>query len=294
MENIQVKDFIGDQQIIDKLKHPQNVCIMVLGGTDTGKTTLVRCLADLLSEHYETGIVDLDMGQSRLGPPTTIAWGKLKGGFSKWEDIEISDFYFTGSLSPPGNLLPVIVGGKMITEKAKKRCKKIIIDTTGLIAEPYGRVLKQYKIDIISPQVVIGLERENELSPILHPYKAQKYPVIIKIPVPPSVCQKSPEFRLEYRQLCFSSYFKSGRLIKVDTKKVAIRFTRERVPFISEKLLGRIVSFRDEFHRDLALGIIEEVEVSEKKLVILTPLNSSIKFTTIVVGMVNIKNYQDL
>jgi len=289
-----IEDFISDNQIIEKLSHPENTSIMVIGGIDTGKTTLVGALADFFSTLYETGIVDLDMGQSRIGPPTTMAWGMLKGGFSSWENIEVQNFYFTGTLSPPGSMLPVLVGAKMITDIAKKHCRKIIIDTTGLITEPYGRVIKQYKIDLISPQVVIGLEREKELSSILQPYAGQRFPRIIRIPVPPSVSCKNPNFRANYRLSCFKSYFHNARLLKQDAGRVALRFTRDRVPLISDRLLGRIVCFRDKSHRDLALGIIEEVDNAGPKLLIKTPLESGIRYTTLVIGTVRLKNYKDL
>lgn len=42
--------------------NPKNRLIMVTGGSDTGKTTLTRCIAHLLAQEGEVGIVDLDMG----------------------------------------------------------------------------------------------------------------------------------------------------------------------------------------------------------------------------------------
>lgn len=53
---------------------------MILGGSDTGKTSLVEYIANLLVSKFKVGIVDCDMGQSHIGPPTTIAWGRVGNG----------------------------------------------------------------------------------------------------------------------------------------------------------------------------------------------------------------------
>ena len=45
------------------------------------------------------------------------------------------------------------------------RAAFVIIDTTGLVHES-GRILKNYKIDAVRPDVVVALERRNELAPI--------------------------------------------------------------------------------------------------------------------------------
>jgi len=42
---------------------------LLLGATDTGKTTLIRQLACSLALHGRTAIIDCDVGQSSIGPP---------------------------------------------------------------------------------------------------------------------------------------------------------------------------------------------------------------------------------
>jgi polynucleotide 5'-kinase involved in rRNA processing len=65
--------FIKRPHIIRNILDPGSRIIMVIGGADTGKTTLVEGIADMLSMKTTVGIVDLDMGQSHIGIPTTIA-----------------------------------------------------------------------------------------------------------------------------------------------------------------------------------------------------------------------------
>jgi polynucleotide 5'-hydroxyl-kinase GRC3/NOL9 len=283
-----LEDFIKEDKIIKELLVPRNKLIMVMGGADTGKTTVIECIADLLARVTHMGIVDADMGQSHVGLPTTIAWGQIKGGFKDWQSIKTESFYFTGTLSPLGNLLPVMVGAKLITDNARASCDKVIIDTTGLIAEPVGRVLKQFKIDLLRPDIVIALEYSNELEHILNGFKSQKLPKIYRFPVPVQVKSKSITRRTEFRINKFKSYFSGAQTVEVSFEDVDIRFTRDSVRLNTMELKDRVVSIRDERNRDIALGIIKHISQKEKKILIRSPINKDISFATIVIGTAEI------
>lgn len=176
-----IEDFTKNASLHEAITDPRNKLIMVMGGSDTGKTTLVESIVHFLSEQADVGIVDLDMGQSHIGPPTTIAWGKTAREFQDWEGIGVEEFYFTGSLTPMRNLLPSVAGAKLMTEKALSSCGKVVVDTTGLIAEPAGRVLKQYKIDALSPDIILALEHSRELGPILDAFRFHKHPKVHRL-----------------------------------------------------------------------------------------------------------------
>lgn len=64
------------KEVVDEIVNPENKCIMVLGGVDVGKTVLIENIAKFLSETTDFGIIDLDMGQSNIGPPTTVTTPK--------------------------------------------------------------------------------------------------------------------------------------------------------------------------------------------------------------------------
>lgn len=288
MIDIKLEDFIKGKQIIHELLNPKNRLIMVTGGSDTGKTTLTRCIAHEIAKEVEVGIVDLDMGQSHIGMPTTVAWGKIKGEFRKWSSIRIKDFYFTGALSPCGSLLPTVVGAKLITESALSSTQRVIVDTTGLIDEPIGRVLKQFKIDLLSPDIIIGLERSNELGAILEPFQSQNNPRVYRLPVPTFIDTKSISERKQYRCQKFKSYFAGAKSLEVSLKAVTVRFTREAIKLKPEELEDRIASFRDKRNRDLALGIVERVKVKDKILFIRSPIIPDVKFSSLVIGMTKI------
>jgi len=280
-----IEQFIKNDSLLKTLEDKSIRIIMVMGGSDTGKTTLVESLLAFLSG--ARAIVDLDMGQSNIGVPTTVSWGKVRGRFDGLSGIKEEGFYFTGALSPMGNLLPSAVGARRMVDRAREACGKVVIDTTGLIDEPAGRVLKRYKIDLILPDVIIGLEREKELSHILDPLRSRERPLTWRLPVPNGVRAKSRVKRAEWRAEKFREYFKSSGAIEVNLDKAGIEFTRE--PAFSG-LEGRTVSLRDGLGVDIALGVIEKAEMAKKRLVIRTPLPQKPKFSTVVIGAAAVNN----
>ena len=279
-----LEDFIRDHRIIEELLRPRCRLIMVIGRSDTGKTTLVEHLAGFLSRHTQLGVVDSDMGQSHIGPPTTIAWGRIKGVFKGWAEVATEDFYFTGTTTPFGSLLPAVVGTRLIADMALSGCKKVIVDTTGLVSGPAGRALKQFKIDALSPDMVLALEISHELDHILEAFQAGKHPKIHRIPVPPGVGVKSTPVRSRHRFDLIASYLRGAGTLEVPYERTAMRFMREPRGHNIAEIKHRVVSFRDEGNKDIALGVIEKLKLRERKLLVLTPMRSDVKFSALVIG----------
>ena len=283
-----IEDFTEIASLHELIMDPRNKLIMVMGGPDSGKTTLVESIVNLLSEQAAVGIVDLDMGQSHIGPPTTIAWGKTARGFQDWAGIGVEEFYFTGSLTPMGNLLPSVAGAKLMTEKALSSCGKVVVDTTGLIAEPAGRVLKQYKIDVLSPDIILALEHSLELGPILDAFRFHKHPKVHRLQMPDQVTTKPWATRNRYRLGKMEHYFRHAFTREVSLDEVGIRFTRGPSGLGRMDLKNRVVSFRDKDNRDIALGIVKGIQLKDNLLSVLTPLGSEKKISAIVIGSTEI------
>lgn len=279
-----LSDYIGESGALQELTDPGNRLIMVMGGSDSGKTTLVERLVDFLSGHAFTGIVDLDMGQSHIGPPTTIAWGKIKGGFQGWERMETEDYYFTGSTTPVGSMLPALAGARLMTEKALASCRKVVVDTSGLISESAGRVLKQLKIDLLCPDIILALERSGELAPILDAFRLQSQPAIYRLPVPGGVKTKTAAKRGQYRFEKMKKYLAHSRTLELSQEDAGIRFTREPLHFSIRDLGNRIVSFRDAGNLDVGLGFIEDIDLKNKRLIVRTAMRKDADFTCLVIG----------
>jgi polynucleotide 5'-hydroxyl-kinase GRC3/NOL9 len=275
--------FILNPKIKEAVLEPQNRIIMVMGGSDTGKTTLIEDLLGLLLGAFRVGVVDADLGQSHVGPPTTIAWGGLEKKFEGWENLEVKDFYFVGATSPSGNLLPTITGVKIIHEKAARQVDKILLDTTGMIRGGPARVLKRCMTEIIQPQIILALQRTDELEHILTCFKGMTIPKIYRMKVPPSVRQKSYYERASYREQRFKAYFESAQSLVLAYDRIGIG------GIVSEDYLhNRLICLRNREGKNLALGIVDGVDGRMRSISVYTPLDKEKKIGTVLWGKLRI------
>jgi len=185
--------------------------VMVLGNVDTGKSTFCRQLASsALERGLKVGIVDSDVGQSWIGPPTTI--GMKIVDKEPFLTLFPDSFYFVGSITPERHLLQMIVGTKFMVEKAiSSGAELVIIDTTGLIYGRIGRVLKQNKIDIIRPDHLVCFQRDSELETLIKGVELYCNK-IYRFEPSRFVEKKSQEFRAKYRQEQFNKYFSESEI----------------------------------------------------------------------------------
>jgi polynucleotide 5'-kinase involved in rRNA processing len=90
--------------------------------------------------------------------------------------------------------------------------------------------------------------------------------------------------RSHYRAEKVREYFKGGRMIEISSERIGIRFPGGPTGFRPQDLTDRIVSFRDEDNRDVALGIIEDVTAGGTVFLIRTPIADGARISAIVVG----------
>ena len=80
---------------------------LVIGVVDAGKTTLVTRLAAALASPGDlVGVVDADLGQSDIGPPTTVGLGLVHGAIDRLDQAEVvAEFFELGlDFDLPGSL----------------------------------------------------------------------------------------------------------------------------------------------------------------------------------------------
>jgi polynucleotide 5'-hydroxyl-kinase GRC3/NOL9 len=143
--------------------------VLVLGRSDRGKSSYARFLAcDLAAAGERVAIVDADIGQKSIGPPTTVTLAHIAG--EAWPPAPEA-FYFVGSPSPVGRMLPLVVGAARLAGAAD--APFVVVDTTGYV-DGAGRVLKAYKIEAVRPDLIVAIEKRGELEPILRPYRTYR------------------------------------------------------------------------------------------------------------------------
>lgn len=197
------------EKLASRIVKPQQV-VLVIGSTDVGKTTFCRFLVDAaIGQGLKTAFVDTDVGQSRIGPPTTIGMKSLAPGSSPVQFNGIADqLYFVGDLSPRGHALEVLTGTRLMVERAREtEADFIIIDTTGYVHDAPAVTLKQHKIELIRPSHVVCIGRSGELGQITACYSQQDWLNIHYLLPHRKVRSKSSAARSRYRQAQFDAYF---------------------------------------------------------------------------------------
>jgi polynucleotide 5'-hydroxyl-kinase GRC3/NOL9 len=268
---------------------------MFLGASDAGKTTCLRAVAAHLARAglLPLAIVDADIGQSTIGPPTTIGLTLVtKDNLPALLSGKLAchAMRFVGALSPAGHLLQTIVATKRLVDKALRRgATVVLVDTTGLIGQGIGFQLKFNKIELLEPRHIVALQRERELEGLLSVLANRPRLAVHRLAVSYQVRTRSAAERYNYRTSRFAAYFRSARRIQLDTKKLSIlspptglgKLTRQSLSpvislgsFPSQSLKGCLVGLNDAADETLALGLLEGVTRHGQKMAVLTPLRN--------------------
>ncbi len=184
---------------------------MLVGGLDTGKSTLARRIARAgVEAGVLVGLLDADVGQSTTGPPTTVGLRLCRTAADlEPEALARADHLaFVGSTSPQGHLLPLVTGARLLLDRARASGAEIVVvDTTGLVSGVYGQILKFNKVGLLQPELVVGLARGQELEPVLGVLR-RFYPAeVLSIDVHPEVVPTSVEQRAQNREDSMRRYF---------------------------------------------------------------------------------------
>ena len=190
--------------------------LFVMGEKDTGKSTFVKELAnELCRRGYTVGVIDADVGQSDIGPPTTIGLGTVEAVLAHLREATLRHFYFVGATTPKGHLVSVLIGVRQMLDQALALgLQKIILDTTGMVAGQAGRALKEHKLAIVNPDVIFCLQANQECEHILRPYTAFAKPAILRRAPDPRCREKTAAERRHYRETMLQQHFAPAKEIE--------------------------------------------------------------------------------
>ena len=274
--------------ILDPLEKNKGIVIL-LGATDTGKSTLAKFLISHLSRKgLRVALVDADIGQSFLGPPTTIGFSIFKS-HPDWEVIlSTPEIFFVGSTTPEGHFPIHLKGVKKMVDKASTcGAEVILVDTTGFVLGEAGKELKRRKIDLLSPRFILALQRSDEIEHILELYKENLHYKILRLPLSGQVRTRSMEERRTNRTNKFRDYFKYSMTHELPIEEVQIEgevidSSGFPIPLDwSLRINGLLIGLKDGDDETLALGVIRNHFEEKKVIRVFTPLREIQRVKTI-------------
>ena len=239
------------RELASQVVKPQQI-VLVIGATDAGKSTFCRFLADFaLATGFKVACVDADIGQSQIGPPTTVGVkffvprietqlpseqepildrgphplpgrdGQNRAESSIGFDGTADRLYFVGDVSPKGRFLETLTGIRLMVDSARESdADFIVVDTTGYVHDPPAVILKQHKIELVRPNHLICIGRSTEFEQITACYSQQEWLNIHYLLPHRSVRLKSSHTRSRYRKERFDMYFSESRVQQLPFEQI--------------------------------------------------------------------------
>jgi polynucleotide 5'-hydroxyl-kinase GRC3/NOL9 len=257
---------------------------LVLGANDTGKTALVTQLAGALAAAgHAVGVVDADLGQSDVGPPTTVGLGRVRAPIVRLAEAELLALEFLGVTSPARCMRETATATAGLVRRALDvGCTRVVVDTSGLVTGPFGLALKRLKIDRVAPDVVIALQRADECEPILRAYVGGARPAIVRVPAGPTR-RRSPASRREARLRALEAHLAGAAPVTLDLARVAVRAAPGARGLTVREADGVLVGLDAGDGRTLGLGWVRGVDPTQTRLTVDTGVDSA-QISAVVIG----------
>lgn len=254
-------------------KLPQAGRIIVIGGSDTGKTTLCQWLLSKLPQESRPALVDSDIGQSQIGPPTCIGW--------RFAGSPLYEFFFTGDITPatsPTATLAYTVRCVWDAETAGARL--VLMDTSGYLGGRGGFELKSNKLELLSATgpglQVVTIGDSPDLRRLLAAWHRDERVTIHRLPQAEVLQAKSRALRVEWRRARFEEYFGGLDLRKISLSQRALSGLSTAAELQAagkdwRDLEGLLVCFHDAQRRGICLGLLHRLDLKERELLVRAP-----------------------
>ncbi|MCX7925826.1 MAG: Clp1/GlmU family protein [Fimbriimonadales bacterium] len=199
------------QEAVDELVSQSGV-VLVLGATDVGKSTFCSLLLKLQQQAGRSvGFVDLDVGQTTVGPPAAFSSVLINKPYELLHELSPHSMAFLGDVSPVRHVSLALIGARRVLDGLTPlQPESVVVDTDGYIGGWHGRAYKIMLVDLLRPQAIVALQRADELEPILGALRLRADWKLYELSVPKTILRKSPPHRAQHRRVAFARYFEKA------------------------------------------------------------------------------------
>lgn len=184
---------------------------MIFGTADAGKTSFCTFLINrLLREKRKIAALDGDLGQSDIGPPSTVAYTFVTKPLTDLFNLKAKNAVFIGETSP-GNAVGKMIEGLSLLKKEilASNPEFLIVNTDGWVE---GECAIQYKLKLaeeLKPEMIFCIEQKDELAPLLTALEKFKKTTVES---PAAIRQRDREKRKTLRELGYKKYLTNPRV----------------------------------------------------------------------------------
>lgn len=245
-----------DSAVLDQVRDAR--VTVVIGASDAGKSTLVAWLAsELAARGARVAVVDSDVGQSEIGPPTTVGLGQIASPIARLAAAVPVALQFVGVSSPARDIRGVVEATRRMTERARREgFEHVLVDTSGLVIGWSGRSLKQQKLDAVDPDLVLVLGRGDECEPIVERFEGAARPRVVRLRAPGRLRSRSQAARRHHRAQALDGYLREARLVSLARSAITLHLP----PGLDRaEWAGALCGLDDASGNTRALGIVHEI-----------------------------------
>jgi polynucleotide 5'-kinase involved in rRNA processing len=179
---------------------------MLIGGLDTGKTTVaVDAVRYALAAGHRPVLVDADIGISTVGPPACVGL-KVFESETDLESVHKPDaLHFVGAITSSRLVLQQVVATAVMVQRARDHGDVIVVDTTAIAAGVSGETLKYHKAELCRPDLVIALQRGEEMEPVVGMLRRFLDVEVVTVPTDPGLIPLGPDDRAKMRSQAFAN-----------------------------------------------------------------------------------------
>jgi polynucleotide 5'-hydroxyl-kinase GRC3/NOL9 len=259
--------------------------VMVVGKADSGKSSLCTYIVNnLINGKTRVAVLDSDMEQSDIGPPCTIAYNYVTKRVTELCDAGMSNAFFVGVTSPIQAMSRSIEGLTVMYKEIMQRHEAdyVIINTDGAIE---GESAINYKLQLVNqfkPDLVIGIQNQEELVPLFSGINALS---TCCIKSSPNANVRNAEKRTRLRELNYAKHLKDAKIRSFFASYMEIQ-EKNVLPKEVGKEKGILVGLKNSKKHFLGMGIMLEYNRARQIMKVLTPV--SVKPASIIIGRIRL------
>jgi len=233
---------------------------VILGDANVGKSTLSTYLANTCFDHgIRTSIVDGDIGQADIGPPTTTSASTVSNHILGLQDLKPERSHFIGDTSPSKVTAKLVQSITHLKDEITTRSEVIIVNTDGWVRDEEAVSYKLQLLNTLQANLVLGLSSNNELDPIL---EHQKY-ATLGLEASPFARTRTREERKKTRDEGYRKFFQNPKHLDLNLNTIKLRtFNKSRQQRIDQDSTqrGTLAGLLNEQGMLLSLGRIVRIQ----------------------------------
>jgi polynucleotide 5'-hydroxyl-kinase GRC3/NOL9 len=215
-------------------------------------------------------VVDADVGQSEIGPPATVGFGRVRGPLTRTGDAELLGFEFVGVTSPGRRPWRTAGAAGRVAQRARADFDRVIVDTSGFVAGGFAAAVKQRKIAEVDPDAVVLIQAGGESEHIVRNLAARARPRVLRLPAIHGTRPRSPADRRRHRDRALARHLEGAGPVLLEVSRVAVRGISGEALSLEHVIVGAIAALHAQNGETLALGVVEVVDVAAGTMTVRT------------------------